>query len=584
LDKTHLVPRQHVARFAAIRQSAGMRLRVSTPAVAAILAAAAALHCGSSTVRPTDEFPTSAQDAATAQESGPPQTFPDASTSFTDFPAAPAIDSSLPPDIDKQFAGAGAAPGPGAEPCISEPANDAMIPKNWTPLFVEWAAAAAQTVTEVRLTVDNQANPYVAYVPGRAFTLPAALWSAVAFHSAGRDVNIALRTAELKDGKLTAAPSPTARSVVHVAPVDAPGSVVYWSSSPTTSFQGFTIGDTASKTVLTPQTAGTSAGGQTECVSCHTSSIDGKLIFYTRDIAGGARAVDVRKVASPTPPDVGDVSAAAVALLARPNQYAPQLSAAHYSATDAVAVTVFRIGATNELIWTDLHATDANGWGRLARNGDTRHVSSPAFRHDGSALAYTSSAAGGEGVIADVTPADQTMDIYTVQYGNRLGGNAAPLPGASDPQLREFYPTYSPSDTLLAFNRTAAAVSSYNQPSAEVAVVPGGGGTATRLRANDPPACTGKKSPGLTNSWPRWAPKVGLAGDKRYYWLVFSSTRREATGVRPQLYISAIVTQGAGAAEAVVAEYPAVYVSSQDPAGNNHIPAWDVFELGSIPK
>ena len=127
-------------------------------------------------------------------------------------------------------------------------------------------------------------------------------------------------------------------------------------------------------------------------------------------------------------------------------------------------------------------------------------------------------------------------------------------------------------------------MSSYNQPSAEVAVVPGKGGTATRLRANDPPACSGKKSPGLTNSWPRWAPKVGVAGDKRYYWMVFSSTRREATGTRPQLYISAIVTQVSGATETISAEYPAVYVTAQDPAGNNHIPAWDVFELGSIPK
>ena len=570
-----------------------LRVRSYVPVLAVLFSSALALHCGS---RPeSSPFETTERDSAPPpppSDATPPPTFPDASTTFSDFPVAPSIESTLPGDIDRQFGplaqvvdGGARDGGPGAPPCVTEPTSDAMIPRNWTPLFVEWSADSTQSVTEVRLTVDNQVNPYVAYLPGRAFTFPAALWPAVAFHSAGHDVDISVRTAELKDGKLVGAPSPATRSTVHMAPVDAPGSVVYWSSSPSTSFKGFTIGDLTSKTVLTPQTAGlTSTGGQTECVSCHSSSIDGKLIFYTRDVKDVSRAIDVRKVASPTPPDVADVSPSALALLGRNMQYAPQLSEAHYTRTDAVVLSVFRIGTTNELIWTDLHAADMNAWGRLARTGDTRNVSSPSWRHDGTAIAYTSSAAGGEGVIADVTPGDPTMDIYTVPYANRLGGAATPLPGASDGAYREFYPTYSPADTLLAFNRTLAAVSSYNQPSAELAVVAGKGGIATRLRANDPPSCTGKVSPGLTTSWPRWAPKSGTMGDRRFYWLVFSSIRRAATAERPQLYISAIVTQVNGTSETMVAEYPAVYVTSQDPAGNNHIPAWDVFDVSTIPR
>ena len=572
-----------------------LRVRTYMPFFAVIAGGALALHCGNDTAGDPPVFPPEVDAAPVDAGPGdvaPPPSFPDASSTFTDFPAKPDIDPSLPGDIGAQF---GAAPpagdggssdgGPGAAPCVTEPASDAMIPRNWTPLFVEWNADAAQTVTEVRLTVDNQVNPYVAYVPGRSFTFPAALWASVAFHTSGRDIAISVRTAEIKDGKIVGSPSAATRSVVHVAPVDAPGSVVYWSSSPATSFKGFTIGDTTSKTVLTPQTAGTtSTGGQTECISCHSSSIDGKLIFYTRDVKDVSRAIDVRKVASPTPPDPGDVSPAALALLGRNMQYAPQLSEAHYTKADAVVLSVFKIGATNELIWTDLHAADANGWGKLARTGDARNVASPSWRHDGTAIAYTSSAAGGEGVIADVTPADPTMDIYTVPYANRAGGAATPLPGASDPAYREFYPTYSPADTLLAFNRTQAPVSSYNQPTAELAVIPGAGGTVTRLKANDPPACSGKTSPGLTTSWPRWAPKAGVAGDKRYYWLVFSSIRRAATSTRPQLYISGIVTQAAGGKETLVAEYPAVYVTAQDPAGNNHIPAWDVFDVSTIPR
>src|SRR5438874_1489270 len=77
----------------------------------------------------------------------------------------------------------------------------------------------------------------------------------------------------------------------NIAPVDAPGSVVYWSSTGGTSFKGFTVGDLQSKTVLTPTTASpASAGaGTTVCVSCHTSSPDGTYIMYTRDTGANSR-------------------------------------------------------------------------------------------------------------------------------------------------------------------------------------------------------------------------------------------------------------------------------------------------------
>jgi hypothetical protein len=53
----------------------------------------------------------------------------------------------------------------------------------------------------------------------------------------------------------------------------------------------------------------------------------------------------------------------------------------------------------------------------------------------------------------------------------------------------------------------------YDQPLGEVFILPAAGGTATRLAANDPPACTGKTSPGMTNSWPKWSPQAVTASD-----------------------------------------------------------------------
>lgn len=176
------------------------------------------------------------------------------------------------------------------------------------------------------------------------------------------------------------------------------------------------------------------------------------------------------------------------------------------------------------------------------------------------------------------------MDINFIPYNNRAGGDSKPFPGASDPNYHEFYPVYSPDDTFLAFNRTdTVPADSYDEPAAEVFVVPGNGGSPTRLRANDPPACTGIASPGLTNAWARWAPKAETFEGLKYYWVVFSSKRRETGGKIPQLYVAAIVTKVEAGVETLTAEYPAIYVTSQDPTGNNHTPAWDFFEVEQIP-
>lgn len=506
---------------------------------------------------------------------------------FSDFPQAPEIEASLPGDLPGQFGVPGQTSG---GPCLSEPPIDALVPKNWTPLLFEWSAPAEQNVFELRLHVDNQVNDLVVYTTQKSHTISLSQWKALTLHSAGHDIEVTLRGAKLEAGKLSAGPFTGATGPIHIAPVAAPGSVVYWTSgaagSNKTALKGFTIGDTAVSTVLSP----TIVGGDTTCVACHVSAPDGNHTFYTRDGAASTRSVDVRSVDGlGTAPAATVVSATAISLLGRTRQAAPTTSKAHYSATDAVAVTVFNEATATagkyELAWTDLHATDPNtGWGILARTGDPRPVASPTWWHDGTTIAYVSAPVTGEGVIARVTDADPTMDIYTIPYNNRAGGAATPLPGASDPAFWEYYPVISPEDTLLAFNRCAPRkepdstwADSYNEATGEVYVVPGKGGTAVRLAANDPPACVGKTSPGLTNSWPRWAPTAEASGGKKYYWIVFSSTRRDAAN--PQLFVAGVVTSDSGGSVSIEKTYPALYVTAQVAAENNHTPAWDVFQV-----
>jgi hypothetical protein len=186
-----------------------------------------------------------------------------------------------------------------------------------------------------------------------------------------------------------------------------------------------------------------------------------------------------------------------------------------------------------------------------------------------------------------------------VPYGNRSGGTARPIAGASDPGFAEYYPAFSPDDEFVAFNRlpqSDANVTPTGQPydggmffnpAAEVWVVPSAGGSAIRLRANDPPSCTPPVLPntrvyptktGWDNSWAKWSPDVGTYGDRKFYWIVFSSYRYDISPPRGQLFLTAVVTS-----ETQTSTYPAVYLWNQDLTTSNHTPSWEAYQIPIVP-
>ncbi|MGK3968410.1 hypothetical protein WMF38_30040 [Sorangium sp. So ce118] len=122
-----------------------------------------------------------------------------------------------------------------------------------------------------------------------------------------------------------------------------------------------------------------------------------------------------------------------------------------------------------------------------------------------------------------------------------------------------------------------------NQDS-DIHVVPASGGAATRLAANDPPACLGVTSPGIHNSWPQWSPEATTVDGKTYYWVIFSSSRdgyklqKDPNKKASQLYVTGVVVEGT-----TVHTYPAIYLWNQDAGTSNHTPAWDVFKIPPAP-
>jgi hypothetical protein len=243
---------------------------------------------------------------------------------------------------------------------------------------------------------------------------------------------------------------------------------------------------------------------------------------------------------------------------------------------------------TVDLQWINLNAaTLATTSGKIARNGDTLLAGAPSWSHDGSTIAYVSTTRVCTGRLGSCRPngaydmppdLGSRADIYTVPYAGGAGGQATPLKGASDPSYQEYYPAYSFNDKIIAFNRIANDLNLYNEPAAELFVVPAEGGTAARLSANDPPQCTGKTSPGINNVWPKWGPSAASQGGLTYHWMIFSSKRYD--GQTDQLYITAVVAKSDGTLDT---SHGALYLWNQSSTENAHTPAWDKFKVPALP-
>ncbi|HEY4395342.1 MAG TPA: hypothetical protein VGP64_14830 [Polyangia bacterium] len=496
----------------------------------------------------------------------------DAGSSLTlsDFPAAPVLDPSAPANAQALFDGTAARTG--GAPCLTSPLPGTLMPRNWLRPRFDLAPASGENLFEIDLSVSGFAHPLRVFTANPSYALDFALWNNLRNSVNGLPITVTARALTVDGtGAVTLAPSAAATSSFTIAPVEAPGKIVYWAladdlGTKVGSLKGFGIGEESVETVLVPSQVSTRASNDT-CIGCHAATPDGNSVGFTM---GSINYFN--QMASVTAGTVGlTPSYATPSGLATMQTLhgVPTYSRAHWSDGDRVVL----LSDTGTLHWVQVDGVSQSG--TLARTGDSGKVTEPAWSHDGKTVVYVSGGSLIDGRL-DTGPSD----LYQVPYQNRAGGAAQPLPGASDPNFTEYYPSFSPDDALVAFTRVPQADSAYSNPEAEVYILPfggGAGGTPIRLAANDAAACqTSLASPGLTNDWPKWSPEAVTSGGKTYYWLTFSSKR--AGTANAQLYITAVVVDEVGQ----LSTYPALYLWNQPSTDGNHTPSWDDFAIPPI--
>jgi hypothetical protein len=492
---------------------------------------------------------------------------------FSDFPSTPVVDPSAPANAGTLFGAADAGSSSGG-PCLYEPEPDTLYPNNWLRPRFSWNAGTGENLFELRLHTAAETNDLVVYTANLTWTMPLAMWTALATDVQGAPITVTITGAELAGTTLMGTPSVGSSETITIAPAPAAGSIVYWTTT-NTELKGFSAGDESVALVLQPsQVTMPTVGAAVSCIGCHTATPDGIYAGFTAQEPWSNVLASVEAATVGTPPPF--LGKGALATLTTQDPLGIQTySQAHWTTGDHVMITPWNDSPGNDLAWIDLEATTSGmgtSYGFLARTGDTNDVGTPTWSHDGNTIVYVSNNCELTGRL------NQGFGhLYSVPYNNRKGGTATHIStGVADVNNNEYYPAFSPDDTFLAFNEIPVGGQMYSAPAAEVFVMPAAGGTATRLAANDPPACLGKTSPGITNSWPKWAPQVTTVGTKSYYWLIFSS-ERDAAGI-PQLYITGVVVDGS-----TVQTYGALYLWNQPDDEHNHTPAWDFFMIPPPP-
>jgi hypothetical protein len=254
------------------------------------------------------------------RDTGPTQCNP-----CTDFPPTPIVDmppggSSPPSDVSTTFGPAGSGSSTGG-PCLLDPEDGSLFPKNWLRPRFEVSPGAGEDVFEIRLHADIETNDLVVYTTATVWTMPGTMWTALSANANGQPITVSVRGLASSTGTVAVGSTAT----ITIAPVEALGTIVYWTTSGGSALKGFSVGDESVVTVITP------ANTPGKCVGCHSSTPGGEFIGFSNSSStnnGDPSHLEIRSGVMPMN-QPAFLTADATTLLQRVSQELPVFSPAH---------------------------------------------------------------------------------------------------------------------------------------------------------------------------------------------------------------------------------------------------------------
>ena len=541
-------------------------------------------------------------------------------------------------------------PAPGAPACASSapaiqiryPNNGVLVPPNMNSLSVQWTPFGgystyevdfSNNVTDTRIitkcaaqTTDTSQPPVAS--GGCDVELSQTEWTLLANANRGASpVTITVRGST--DGKCATSSASSIKFAF--ASQDLLGVIYYWKSTISSNGTGGQIWQKDFGNA-NPEAQVTGVAGSalaSSCNGCHVLSRDGsRMVVYSDDDDSDDEYSDVTGSLI----DMTTKMAIGTAYAGRGSGQPPGFST--ISPTHAYYLTSVGLGTptpTNAFSLWSGNAGTTSGNISTAGNAADRPTM-PDWSPDGKNVVYVLPnvvaswdqggglfGGGGGGRMDD----DEMFggSLWTIPY-NGNGAFGTPALFLQSNGENNFYPSYSPDGTIIAFDRAPASTavsaidgcsntnaagalcpnSSFSNPAARLVVTSAskGGKVIDLTNANGSSTSAPQN---LSNSWPRWSPFVQTYESNKLLWIAFSSTRDYGVRVRnhltgmyqcyppdsfqnpggqhhgtfdalcqqPKLWMAAINLSDVAGTDP---SYPAFYLPFQDITTHNHTPQW----------
>jgi len=453
------------------------------------------------------------------------------------------IDKGTPADAHKKFSGKQS-----GKVTVHYPPPSVLVPPNLGQIEVQFTAPPAAKLYLLEF-IGSKAVVRI-YTTNKNYTLTLDQWRGLGMTSAGTDVRLRVLATKYTAGVGVSAVSTAQLLRIAEAPVI--GGLYYWVVDKHVIGQKPKYGSIYRYDFENPKVKADAYYTYKEakdCVGCHTVSRGGKYIGFT--LSGGNGDGAIFNVEQRT------------ALFDTRKGYKADLHTFNPDGTEVIVVNQGKL-TRRETTSGKLLEVIPTGSGMATH---------PDWGPKGNKLLLVKTAkkdyfAGG--FKDDVH--FRNGSIYVMERSSGKWG-APKLLVKSTNGVNFYYPSFSPNGDWIVFNRSTG--DSYSDEDANVYIVkPNGKGARALGRVN------GTK---ISNSWPRWSPKVEKYKNTTLYWLTFSSVRNYGVRLRnsavkkytdkaPQIWMFAFDVNAANKGQDP-SQVP-FWLPFQDMTHHNHIAQW----------